>query len=228
MQNNSFQNYLQYEKRFSTHTVQAYLSDVKAFGEYMQNQYDISDPSEVKHSQIRSWMVHLLEGGMTTRSVNRKLSSLRGYFRFLRKMGKLDSNPFTRITGPRMGKRLPTVVQGNRMDNLLDDVVFPDGFAGTGQSIDIVDVEIVEYGRDFLVEAGRIQELPVCRRCRRKAARDGDAEAAQVADHLAERGVLAAYEFDVPHAKLVELDDVWIQDLLPCVRRQDMENPTNG
>lgn len=130
MQNNSFQNYLQYEKRFSTHTVMAYLSDVKAFEKYMADQYEISDPADVKHGQIRSWMVHLLEGGMTPRSVNRKLSSLRGYFRYLRKMGKLDTNPFARITGPRTGRKLPTVVQGNKMNNLLDDVVFPEGFTG--------------------------------------------------------------------------------------------------
>jgi integrase/recombinase XerC len=127
----TFRNYLQYEKRFSPHTVQAYLSDVGQWSDFLVKTFDIDDQLDVKHAHIRSWMVDLMENGTTPRSVNRKLSSLRSYNRFLRRSGLIDNNPFAKITGPRTGKRLPEVVGEKAMRTLLEDIDYQDGFAGS-------------------------------------------------------------------------------------------------
>jgi integrase/recombinase XerC len=127
----TFRNYLQYEKRFSSHTVQAYVADVGQCGEYLSSTFDIDKPVDVRHTHIRSWMVDMMENGTTPRSVNRKLSSLRSYYRFLRKAGHIDNNPFAKITGPRTGKRLPEVVEEQAMKTLIEDIEYPEGFEGT-------------------------------------------------------------------------------------------------
>lgn len=72
----------------------------------------------------------MMEHGTTARSVNRKLSSLRSYYRFLRRSGLIENNPFAKITGPKVGKRLPEVVGEKEMKTLLEDIDYPEGFAG--------------------------------------------------------------------------------------------------
>ncbi len=126
----TFHNYLQYEKRFSAHTVQAYLADVGQCSDFILETFDIDNPADVRHVHIRSWIVDMMEKGTIPRSVNRKLSSLRSYYRFLRRSGKIDNNPFAKITGPRVGKRLPEVVGEKEMKTLLEDIEYPEGFAG--------------------------------------------------------------------------------------------------
>ena len=126
----TFHNYLQYEKRFSPHTVQAYLADVGQCSYFIVHTFEIDNPSEVRHAHIRSWIVDMMEHGTTARSVNRKLSSLRSYYRFLRRSGLIENNPFAKITGPKVGKRLPEVVGEKEMKTLLEDIDYPEGFAG--------------------------------------------------------------------------------------------------
>jgi integrase/recombinase XerC len=106
----SFLRFLQFEKRYSAHTVQAYLADITAFEEYCATTFEILDIADLRHIHIRSWMVSLLETGMVTRSVNRKLSSLRAYFRFLRKREAYATNPMTKVQAPKTRTKLPQVV----------------------------------------------------------------------------------------------------------------------
>jgi len=131
MHQTNFHNYLQYEKRFSPHTVQAYLADVGQCSDFIVNTFDIADPADVRQIHIRSWIVDMMENGTTARSVNRKLSSLRSYYRFMRRSGLNDNNPFAKISGPKTGKRLPEVVAEKAMRTLLEDVEFPEGFTGS-------------------------------------------------------------------------------------------------
>jgi len=131
MHRTTFHNYLKYEKRFSPHTVQAYLADVEQCSDFVIATFDIDNPAGVKHAHIRSWIVDMMENGITPRSVNRKLSSLRGYYRFMRRSGLIENNPFAKITGPKVGKRLPEVMGEKEMKTLLEEIVYPEGFAGS-------------------------------------------------------------------------------------------------
>lgn len=106
----TFRRYLEFEKRYSAHTVEAYLADVSAFFTYLQSTYELSDPAAVHHSHVRSWMVTLLDQGISARSVNRKLSSLRTFFRLKRKLGRVEHNPLLKVQAPRQKKVLPEVI----------------------------------------------------------------------------------------------------------------------
>ncbi len=151
MQTNSFRNYLHYEKRFSDHTIKAYLGDVAQCFDFIGSTFEIADPAAVTHGHIRSWMVHLLESGKTPRSVNRKLSSLRSYYRFMQREGIVKTNPFSKITGPKMGKRLPEVVEEKKLNFLLDEMDFPDGFPGIRDRLIIELLYLVGLRRSELI-----------------------------------------------------------------------------
>ncbi len=105
----SFMDYLQVEKRFSTHTCLAYRKDLEQFLDHTAITKE-EELKEVTSSLIRGWMVDLLENEYTKRSVNRKLSTLRTFFKWLRKSDLIDSNPMQRVTGPKSEKRLPNFV----------------------------------------------------------------------------------------------------------------------
>lgn len=126
----SFLNYLRFEKRASVHTVTAYAGDLNDFYGYLQTTYDITTIQEVVHTHIRSWMVFLLGSGLVARSINRKLSTLKAYVKFMQREGKLTHNPSLRIVRPKVPKRLPMVVDASSMDKLLDELPFPEGYVG--------------------------------------------------------------------------------------------------
>lgn len=126
----SFLNYLRFEKRASVHTVTAYAGDLNDFYGYLQTTYDITTIQEVMHTHIRSWMVFLLGSGLVARSINRKLSTLKAYVKFMQREGKLTHNPSLRIVRPKVPKRLPMVVDAPSMDKLLDELPFPEGYVG--------------------------------------------------------------------------------------------------
>lgn len=101
-----FISYLKFEKRASEHTIVAYQNDLNQFFDFSAAE----KVNEVSYHDVRAWIVHLMENDITARSVNRKLSTLRKYFKFLMTQDEISHNPMTKITGPRSGKRLPTYV----------------------------------------------------------------------------------------------------------------------
>ena len=124
-----FINYLQYEKRFSFHTVNNYQTDLAQFIEFLDS-IEIS-AEELRHSHIRTWMMDLIESGRDPKSVNRKLSALRTYFKFLQRESLIAQNPMSQVQGPRVAKRLPVVVEEQKLSDLLDSPdCFGDDFAG--------------------------------------------------------------------------------------------------
>ena len=123
----SFIQYIRYEKRFSPHTVKAYESDLAAFFEYQQVTYQAVDMAEINHSMIRSWLVSLMEAKITPRSVNRKISSLKTFCRFLLRKGTLKTNPMLKVLSPKTSKRLPVFVDKEKMDSLFSHVDFGEG-----------------------------------------------------------------------------------------------------
>lgn len=111
-----FIQYMQFEKRCSEHTITAYQTDLNQFQSYFEFKL-ISDLRELTSLGIRSWVVHLIDSGLTNRSVNRKIASLRSLFRWLRKEGVVSLNPMAKIQGPKNEKRLPVFVKESDLDS---------------------------------------------------------------------------------------------------------------
>ncbi|MCU0319081.1 MAG: tyrosine-type recombinase/integrase [Flavobacteriales bacterium] len=120
--------HLAYEKRCSAHTVQAYRRDLQQFAGFLEGMGVGLEAATGK--LVRGWMMGLLEQGIGARSVNRKLSALRGYYTFLRTVGVLTEDPTALIDPPKTPKRLPEFVELGRMDRLFDDLKWPEGAKG--------------------------------------------------------------------------------------------------
>ena len=125
-----FLRYLQYEKRFSTHTLTAYGTDLKQFFYFIKTTYQVETVSEITHFFIRSWIVSLLDQKLDSRTVNRKISSLKTFFRFLQREKAISHNPMLKIIAPKTAKKLPVFVDRHKMDQLLDGIPFKEGFEG--------------------------------------------------------------------------------------------------
>lgn len=130
MMKESFLNYLEHEKRFSPHTLTAYRTDLEQFLQFLDRTFDIQAPDEVTHTQVRSWTVDLLDQGRSTSSINRKLSTLKTFYRFLQRRHGLERNPMLKVLSPKMGKRLPQVVRADELDKLFEQIQFPVDFEG--------------------------------------------------------------------------------------------------
>lgn len=126
----SFLKYLAYEKRSSAHTITSYQLDLEQFAAFLKIQYEIEDPSQALHPQIRSWIIALVEQGHMPRSINRKLATLRSYFKFLQRREILQTNPMSKVKSLKTEKKLPDFVQEKEILNLLDRFEFPDDFKG--------------------------------------------------------------------------------------------------
>jgi integrase/recombinase XerC len=122
--------YLQFEKRYSTHTVTAYRTDLEQFFEYLSVQYNTIEISEVSHPMIRSWLVSRMESGIGARSVNRQLTTLKSFYKFLLRENVVVLNPMTKITSPKVSKRLPAFIGKEKMAFLLDKTEFGEGYPG--------------------------------------------------------------------------------------------------
>ncbi len=126
----SFVNYLTYEKRYSHNTVISYRNDISQLFDYVYTTYGIKNHKEVTHYMIRSYLVSLIQNNISAKSVNRKFSSMRSYFLYLTKMGYIEKNPTKKIIPPKVGKRLPSVIQKKDITRLLDEIVFSEDFSG--------------------------------------------------------------------------------------------------
>jgi integrase/recombinase XerC len=127
-----FIQYIQFEKRYSPHTVSAYQSDLDQFFKFLNEpEQTVTNPAEITYQHIRNWMVHLM-GEMTARSVNRKIATLRKYFKFLLREGLITDNPTSKIQSPKNVKHLPVVVEDEKLNAMLNnEEVFGDDFEGT-------------------------------------------------------------------------------------------------
>jgi integrase/recombinase XerC len=126
----SFVNYLKYEKRNSSHTVTAYKKDLDQFVSFCTEMVGEFDIKRVDAKMVRSWIVTLMEKEYTPRSVSRKISTVKAFYRFLMKNEIVDNNPATNIPVPKIRKKLPNFVEENNLHHLLDDGYFTDDFKG--------------------------------------------------------------------------------------------------
>lgn len=113
-----FGDYLQFERRYSAHTLEGYVRDVNQFTAYLQLQYGITDFKEVNHHHVRSWVVALLQQKIGSVSVRRKLSALSHFFKWLRRKTWIDHNPMVKVHLPKVPERLPKSVSEKSLQQL--------------------------------------------------------------------------------------------------------------
>jgi len=120
--------YIQYEKRYSKHTVIAYTKDLDQFFSFISEQYETTDIKNINYSIVRSWLVNLMENSISTRTINRKLSTLKSFFKFLIREGEINENPMHKIISPKSSKRLPAYIEQDKINFLFEEIDFGEGF----------------------------------------------------------------------------------------------------
>lgn len=123
----SFLQYIKNERRLSASTVIAYKSDLEQFLDFLK-EMEVSELEKVDHSVIRSWIIRLIEKQINNRSINRKLSTLKSYYKYLIKEGMIENNPMRKVLSPKTPKRLPVFIDEKKMNFLLDEINFGEGF----------------------------------------------------------------------------------------------------
>lgn len=123
--------YIEFEKRYSPHTVNAYRTDLDQFSSFMENTFQESSILDYDYGMIRAWFIELAQSGVTSRTINRKISTLRRFYQFCLKEGSVSSNPTSKVISPKISKRLPVFVDLTGMENLFNKVDFGEGFTGS-------------------------------------------------------------------------------------------------
>lgn len=126
----TFIEYLRTEKRYSEHTVQAYQKDLEQFRVFLYFYYPDIQPVSATTEMIRSWVAEMSEENTTPRSISRKLSSLRSFYRFLQRNSMVSANPALSVVTPKIRKRNPVFVTEQSMTRLLDGITFPPSYTG--------------------------------------------------------------------------------------------------
>ncbi len=146
----SFISYLRFERRCASHTVVAYKQDLQQFVQFCIRERGLFDAGAVDRKLVRAWVVHLVGSHLCPRTVQRKVSALKAFYRYLMKMEILDSSPLYNLPLPKVRKRLPRFVEEKSLHHLLDDGLFPEDFGGERDKLVIA----LLYGTGI-----RLQEL---------------------------------------------------------------------
>ncbi len=117
---NSFIDYLTLEKNYSPHTVKAYKNDLENFNEFAFSEYDYSEIKTIHYSIIRSWIVKLVDSGISNQSVNRKISSLKTYYKFLLKIGDIEVSPLAKHKSLKTSKKIQVPFSEKEIENVLN------------------------------------------------------------------------------------------------------------
>jgi len=126
----AFQEYLQLEKNYSFHTVTAYGNDLLFFQEFLKNNFDQDLLENVNYSMIRSWIVSMVDTGISNSSVNRKIASLKAFYKFLLKTKQIESSPLLKHKSLKTPKKLQIPFSENELDRVLNNLKFPEGYEG--------------------------------------------------------------------------------------------------
>ena len=125
-----FIEHLKFEKRYSPHSLIAYEGDLKQWSLFLHSEFEVSTLNEVNASFIRSWLVSLMESGLEARSVNRKITTLKSFYKYAVRCNWVEVNPMGKITSPKVSKRLPVYIEAEKLDLMLDNQLFEDDFDG--------------------------------------------------------------------------------------------------
>ncbi|MFZ1798407.1 MAG: tyrosine-type recombinase/integrase [Chitinophagaceae bacterium] len=125
-----FLDHLQYQKRFSQHTLIAYKNDLTVFFHFLQKEYGEMELTEIKPVYIRSWLADIKENGLVSKSMNRKISTLKSFFKFYMAEGAVSKSPLATLISPKMNKKLPVFLDEKATGVLFEKIVFPETFKG--------------------------------------------------------------------------------------------------
>jgi integrase/recombinase XerC len=135
----AFRDYLQLEKNYSKHTVHNYCADVDFFETFLKTEFDQDNLLEVNYSQIRSWIVSLVDAGISNVSVNRKISSLKSYYKFLLRSKQIEVSPLLKHKALKTPKKIQIPFSEKELDLVLNQLQFPEGFEGVRDKL-IIDL----------------------------------------------------------------------------------------
>jgi integrase/recombinase XerC len=135
----AFIDYLQKEKKYSQHTVTAYSADLDSFQEFIKLEFEQDTIIEVNYSQVRSWIMLLVESGVSNTSVNRKIASLKAFYKFLLKTKQIEVSPLLKHKSLKTPKKLQIPFSEKELDNVLHVIPFAEGFEGTRDKL-IIDL----------------------------------------------------------------------------------------
>lgn len=133
---------IQVEKRYSVNTYEAYKNDLEQFSAFLHRQYEKDDLRMATHTEIRSWMVEMMQEKITPRSINRKISTLKSFYKLMMRRGEVKKSPLAKVQTPKTSKRLPVFVEQTGIDQLLNNVTFAEGYEG---ALDRLIIELL-YG----------------------------------------------------------------------------------
>ena len=125
-----FLDHLRFEKRFSSHTLTSYETDLRQLQEFLIREYEGLAIEESTHEVLRSWIVEMVEQGRNPKTINRKISAVKSFFKWGIKHRNFKSDPTLKIVLPKTSKRLPVYIEESQMDTLLDYSVFPNSYEG--------------------------------------------------------------------------------------------------
>ena len=125
-----FLQFLRFEKRYSAHTLTAYQHDIEQFRDYLSSEFGIRELKIVTHFHIRGWLAGMKGVKHTARTINRKISSLNSYYKYLLKHGFADKNPVRQLHAQRLPERLPVFLKESESGHLLNEVAYDEGFKG--------------------------------------------------------------------------------------------------
>lgn len=125
-----FLQYLRFEKRYSQHTLTAYSKDLNQFFTFIAGEFNIDDTGSIAHFHVRSWLASLKDEQQAERSINRKLSSLNSFYKYLMRLQLADKNPVKQLHALRLPKRLPVYLKEQEAEFLLEELQFDEGFKG--------------------------------------------------------------------------------------------------
>ncbi|MFY0483492.1 tyrosine-type recombinase/integrase [Flavobacterium sp. PLA-1-15] len=132
MENNKqkFKDYLEKEKNYSLHTITAYYNDLLEFEKFNKANFEQENIDEVNYSQIRSWIVEMVDNGISNSSVNRKIASLKAYYKFLLKTRQIITTPLLKHKALRSPKKIQIPFSEKELNDVLHHIVYPSGFEG--------------------------------------------------------------------------------------------------
>jgi len=130
-----FLDYLKFQKRYSQHTIISYEGDLESFFSFISKQYETINASEIKPAMIRTWLAHLKGQGRSSKTINRKISTLKTYFKHLIREEVIDVNPTSTLVSPKQKKRLPEFIEKQSTETLFKQVDFPTDWNGLTSSL---------------------------------------------------------------------------------------------
>ena len=118
----SFVDYLKFEKRYSIHTIRSYQNDLSQFFSYLDGQFGQCKIEEINSPYVRSWLASLMEDGIVPKSIHRKVSTLKSFFKFHVRSGLIQQTPMSHVSVPKLGKRLPVFIKEEDILLLMDNL----------------------------------------------------------------------------------------------------------